>query len=48
MLGGYVTVAVLIELGLIPCLKVDLPCWQGLLEETTIVTNTVPFTFPSH
>ena len=32
MLGGYVTVAVLIQLGLIPCSEVDLPCLQGLLE----------------
>ena len=32
MLGGYITVAMLIQLGLIPCSEVDLPCWQGLLE----------------
>ena len=31
MSGGYVTVAVLIQLGLIPCSEVDLPyCWSLL------------------
>ena len=34
MLEGYVTVAVLIQLGLIPCSEVDLPCKQGLLYST--------------
>ena len=32
MLRGYITVAVLIQLGLIPYSEVDLPCLQGLLE----------------
>ena len=34
MSGGYVTVAVLIQLESIPFLEVDLPCWQGLLYRT--------------
>ena len=34
MSEGYITMAVLIQSGLIPCSEVDLPCWQGLLYST--------------